>query len=74
MNWTYGDASNWAVPQKDLQVRLRSAQTGGAGVAKVTYHTAGKTLQDLAFAFRDNAIHVIVPEVELWGVLRLRFE
>ena len=71
VNWSYGASSNQVTPQKDLRVRLRSSIAGGSRVTNVIYHTVGKAPQTLAFAARDNLIHVTVPEVELWGILQL---
>jgi hypothetical protein len=71
VNWDYDAGKNHATPQKDVKIRLRGKLTGDSPVTKVTYHTIGEPPQPLAFAARENAVHVTVPEVELWGVVTM---
>jgi hypothetical protein len=71
VNWSYDSQKNEALPQTDVKIRLRSARTGDSRVTRVTFHTIGKAAQSLPFAVLEDAIHVAIPEVELWGILQL---
>jgi hypothetical protein len=74
VNWGYDAATNQTPPQKDVRLRLRTALAGGSRITKVTYQTVGKPAQALDFAVRDEAIHVTIPEVALWGVLEMSLD
>lgn len=71
INWDYDAQKNQTTPQKAVKVRLGSALAGGRCTTKVTYHAIGKGPQSLEFMVRNDGLHVTVPEVELWGILRL---
>lgn len=67
----YDPAANHTLPQKDVVVRLRASLWAGAAAKKVTYYTIDQAPRELPFDSRDGALRVTVPEVTLWGILKI---
>lgn len=67
----YDPRTNRTVPQQNVHVLLDRRLIGPKGVRRVIYHTIGRGTREIAFDARGSGVHVVVPEVELWGILSI---
>ncbi len=71
VNRRYDARENGVVPQRDLDVRLRKVLWNGAPVRTIRYYSIGRPPRELPFDLLEDGLRVRVPELALWGVLRI---
>lgn len=71
VNTRHGPHRGQTSPQRDVRIRLSNSLIGDRPVSKVTYDTIGKDTRELPFQAGEDGIQITVPEVEIWGILRI---
>lgn len=67
----YDAKANQTTAQTNVRVRLSAALWGRSPARRVTYHAINRAPRELPFESVGSAIRVTVPEVNLWGILKV---
>jgi len=70
-NWDYDSTTDQPIVQSEVKLRLSNRLLEDRKVSKVTLFAPQREPIVLDFESRCDGVYLIVPELELWGLLRL---
>lgn len=71
VNYDYDAIKNQNKLQEDLKISFNKQLLDGARVKAVTYYTIDKSPVKADFSIQGDIINVMVPELDLWGILKI---